>query len=198
MNWIFKSVAAGIIALGLNVSAASAAVIESCGNKDFSATQDGMDLSVTDPGSICGNLGGPQGNSTGAASPIAAAGWISGAEVQGSNPDGASGQGDGNLSLAISILDNTWTILNPNNYEKVGLSVKHGNGFAFYNLDLTKALTGTWFTYDNANSGAGNAFSHINAWYMGDPVSPVPLPAAGWMLIAGLGGLGAMRRFRKS
>lgn len=28
--------------------------------------------------------------------------------------------------------------------------------------------------------------------------SPVPLPAAGWMLIAGLGGLGAMRRLRKS
>ena len=29
-------------------------------------------------------------------------------------------------------------------------------------------------------------------------VNAVPLPAAGWMLIAGLGGLGAMRRFRKS
>ncbi len=28
--------------------------------------------------------------------------------------------------------------------------------------------------------------------------SPVPLPAAGWMLLAGVGGLGALRKFRKA
>ena len=31
-----------------------------------------------------------------------------------------------------------------------------------------------------------------------DDMPAVPLPAAGWMLIAGLGGLGALRKFRKS
>ncbi|WP_300016507.1 VPLPA-CTERM sorting domain-containing protein [uncultured Roseobacter sp.] len=198
MNWIFRVAAVGFVALGLSVGTSSAAVIEGCGGKSFSATQAGMDLSVADAGSICGNLGGSQGNSTGNNSPISAAGWISGAEVQGDNPDGASGQGNGNLGLTVSVASNTWSIINPNNYATVGISVKHGNGFAFYNLDLTKALSGTWFTYDNANSGAGSAFSHINAWYMGDPTTPVPLPAAAWMLIAGLGGLGAMRRFRKT
>lgn len=30
-----------------------------------------------------------------------------------------------------------------------------------------------------------------------EPLPPVPLPAAGWMLLAGLGGLAGMRRFRK-
>jgi hypothetical protein len=29
-------------------------------------------------------------------------------------------------------------------------------------------------------------------------VAPVPLPAAGWLLLAGIGGLGALRRFRKT
>lgn len=29
-------------------------------------------------------------------------------------------------------------------------------------------------------------------------INPVPVPAAGWLLIAGLGGLGALRRFRKA
>ncbi len=33
-------------------------------------------------------------------------------------------------------------------------------------------------------------------WLLGDPVTRVPLPAAGWVLLAGTGGLTAMRRRR--
>jgi hypothetical protein len=40
--------------------------------------------------------------------------------------------------------------------------------------------------------------SHVTLYARGAPVSVVPLPAAGWMLIAGLGGLAAMRRRRKA
>ena len=45
----------------------------------------------------------------------------------------------------------------------------------------------------------GKTLSHFGA-AIADPSDPVvaPLPAAGWMLIAGLGGLGVMRRFRQS
>jgi len=32
----------------------------------------------------------------------------------------------------------------------------------------------------------------------GEPISPIPLPAAGWLLVAALGGLGVMRRRRQS
>ncbi len=31
----------------------------------------------------------------------------------------------------------------------------------------------------------------------GDPTNPIPLPAAGWMLLAGIGGLAAMKRRKK-
>lgn len=44
--------------------------------------------------------------------------------------------------------------------------------------------------FQQVNAGAGS--DKLN--YIGTPMSPVPLPAAGWMLIAGMGGLFAMRR----
>ena len=62
----------------------------------------------------------------------------------------------------------------------------------------------------SAGSWSGMQFVSIDPIFGDQPDSPdevitwdleisrVPLPAAGWMLIAGLGGLGAMRRFRKS
>jgi hypothetical protein len=34
--------------------------------------------------------------------------------------------------------------------------------------------------------------------YTSSPISTIPLPAAGWLLLAGIGGLGALRRFRKT
>ena len=50
--------------------------------------------------------------------------------------------------------------------------------------------SGSWISPDGKN------LSHLTFYDSVDPsiVPDVPLPAAGWMLIAGLGGLGAMRR----
>ncbi|GGE25889.1 VPLPA-CTERM protein sorting domain-containing protein [Gemmobacter megaterium] len=49
----------------------------------------------------------------------------------------------------------------------------------------------------NYFSNLGNALFEANFTAASNP-APIPLPAAGWMLIAGLGGLAALRRRRKS
>jgi hypothetical protein len=65
---------------------------------------------------------------------------------------------------------------------------------------LVDATSGTWsspFTeppFDFPGSSP-KSVSHISAYYT---VAPIPLPAAGWMLLAGIGGLAAMRRRRKA
>jgi hypothetical protein len=60
-------------------------------------------------------------------------------------------------------------------------------GFEFNDMIL-----GTFWTKEKKDNSA-----HLYASYSVVP-SPVPLPAAGWMLIAGLGGLLAMQRRKKS
>ncbi len=54
--------------------------------------------------------------------------------------------------------------------------------------------SGSWTT------PGGQSLSHITFYDSVDPtvVPDIPLPAAGWMLIAGLGGMGALRRRKKS
>ena len=81
-----------------------------------------------------------------------------------------------------------------------------GHGYGYY--EFNQEWMGTMFGIGAANSTChawGYAYSCDN-WdnfklkgvkVSYEEVAPVPLPAAGWMLIAAVGGLGAMRRRRK-
>lgn len=57
-------------------------------------------------------------------------------------------------------------------------------------LELTKVQGGNG---PNAGQLVGQDISHIQLWDA-DTMTPVPLPAAAWMLLAGLAGIGVMAR----
>jgi hypothetical protein len=73
--------------------------------------------------------------------------------------------------------------------------VKAATNWAIYALD--GALSGSWSTAGlmtpNGKNQAG--VSHVSFY---NSAAPVPLPAAGWLLVAGLGGIGALARRRKA
>ena len=84
---------------------------------------------------------------------------------------------------------------------KVVLELKQSDTYSLFDVtgscDFTaNSCIGTWST--SGPAGSTNDLSHTRAWYKDGPIIPpapvVPLPAAGWMLVAGLFGLGAMRR----
>lgn len=71
------------------------------------------------------------------------------------------------------------------------VSIKQRNGF-----ELFPVLSGVPFTL--THSLGGNAISHVSTLAgTGPDMPPVPLPAAAWMLLAGLGTLVGTRRLRR-
>ncbi|MGX0978395.1 hypothetical protein ACSSVY_004135 [Roseovarius sp. MBR-51] len=79
-----------------------------------------------------------------------------------------------------------------------GLPLALGDGLTLngFSTALLSGSAGTlsgndWYNPENGESSLG-IYANITA------VAPVPLPAAGWLMIAGLGGLGVLRRRRKT
>lgn len=199
MNKLIGLMGAAVLALSFNTSAADAASVgpgDLCGNKYIGLTQDGMILSP----SIC-----ETGNSTGGGTVYPT--WQGGAETGSGAGDDDGKFSDGNLILTIT--GSNWEIENPFGYEALAITVKQGNGYALFELDLAKALSGMFATGNN-ESPTGNDYSHINAWYQGDPtcddgdgceppVTFVPVPAGLPLVLSGLGIIGILRaRKRKS
>jgi len=113
-----------------------------------------------------------------------------------------------NFSLDDSIvagLQGNWSIFNAatNLYGEFMMVFKSAQGsntdpaaFVGYILNGT---SGTWLSPFFATTGiAGRrTLSNVELYGRGDP-SVIPLPAAGWLLLGGLGGLAALRRRRKA
>lgn len=88
-----------------------------------------------------------------------------------------------------SIWDTVWLIAGETYSNLLGSFVDDSlsqDGDIFIDLGGFFLAAGDFFTV-KGTSGA-------NSYISGLAVTPVPLPAAGWLLIAGLGGLAAMRR----
>ncbi|MDO5704531.1 MAG: VPLPA-CTERM sorting domain-containing protein, partial [Paracoccus sp. (in: a-proteobacteria)] len=88
--------------------------------------------------------------------------------------------------------DNTMTLSSDKNTTGYDFSVPTYDHNTGYTVDLSDTVYGGDFTgiswFQIASSQGGNVrFDDIS-------VAPVPLPAAGLMLLAGIGGLAALRR----
>ena len=68
-------------------------------------------------------------------------------------------------------------------YEYAVVTLKHGNGVAFFLLDL---LSGEWSTGNNGTKNT-NDLSHARVYYGGDKIDPVPLPAALPLIVSAFG-----------
>lgn len=78
----------------------------------------------------------------------------------------------------------------------LGLPVDLNDGYYLEGFEFSVAGDGGLTAFDWTNPEQGTSQLIISAKISGPAV--VPLPAAGWMLLAGLGGLAAMKRRRKS
>jgi hypothetical protein len=104
---------------------------------------------------------------------------------------------DGGLTVTGGGTSGGWELSDYGGYGTVMLALKGGPNFSVYLLD--GATSGDWNTFGITTGGGkpGPGLSNFTAWGRGtapDPGTPIPLPAAGWMLLAGLGGLVAIRR----
>lgn len=90
-------------------------------------------------------------------------------------------------------MDGTWSYDGPL-YDEMVLVLKQGSTFAAYLFEDAKDIvSGEWQTTSAFGLTAGD-LSHMSVYGRMIDVSRVPVPAAGFLLLAGLGGLAAMRR----
>lgn len=70
------------------------------------------------------------------------------------------------------------------------------NGYGYGSYTFASGYVSTMFGIGAAGHGDSFKIRKIQFSYDDDP-APVPLPAAGWLMLAGLGGLAAVRRVRR-
>lgn len=115
-------------------------------------------------------------------------GWV----LADKNDDGSSGTQK--VSFALGPRNDTkagaWMLSDRSSVSDIVVTLKAGSGFGAFLLDAV-STAGLW--------SSSKELSHASVYYTGKPNSPapVPLPAAAWLLLAGMGGLGAAAHRRK-
>ena len=94
--------------------------------------------------------------------------------------------GNANGALPAGQTDSMSLLLSSNSMNAAQVDAAYVSAFADTNDGIDAALR-----FQQVNAGAG---SEKLLWTGGENPTPVPLPAAGWLLVAGLGGLGALKR----
>ncbi|MEH6477561.1 MAG: VPLPA-CTERM sorting domain-containing protein [Sneathiella sp.] len=94
--------------------------------------------------------------------------------------------------------DGSWGVSSFNGADSVFLTIKAGNGFAAYllNLDFTTGLWTTDNIFPDGSENDGKDISHMSLYYSGT-ISVVPIPAALPLFGAALLGLAFLSRRRK-
>jgi hypothetical protein len=96
---------------------------------------------------------------------------------------------------SVSVCDDIVTISNPGTFEAFTIG---DTDFVFsilgFSTDGGTTFTTSFLTQEESNNPAG-LYAEFTAQ---ENITGVPLPAAGWMLLAGIGGLAALRRRKKA
>ena len=107
------------------------------------------------------------------------------------------------LTVSGSGSSGTWSYAGPlGDYSQVMVALKGGPSFSLYELDMDLDFGSGTFGWDTlgivkGNGKAGPGLSHFSLYGReGDlpPPSAVPLPGPIWALLAGIGGLAALRK----
>ena len=101
--------------------------------------------------------------------------------------------------MLTSETEGMWRLIEPAMFDPAyyyAFAIKGSTDQAVYVMD-TASMSGDWTTFDLFTNNNENNPGLSNIGLYKAPATVIPLPAAGWLLIAGLGGLAVMRR-RKS